>query len=255
MHFNANIASLVILFCSAMTANASPFPQNGAAALVNGGGIVKTSRPVNAAGAAAGPTSRPVNTNGAATVPTSRPINPDGSAATPIPRPVNADGSAAYVPYSILKHSIINQISNSRRGFVEVIVDQAPPVNGDGQAKTSRPVNADGSAATKTARPVNGDGSAAVPTARPINPDGSAAYVIKLTIFKSSLTPHSRNIIAFLKARFAQAPPINGDGAAKTLRPVNADGSAVTKTARPVNPDGSAATPTPRPVNAGGAAI
>jgi hypothetical protein len=98
MHFNANIASLVILFCSAMIANASPFPQNGAAALVNGEGTVKTSRPVNAAGADTVPTSRPVNANGAATVPTSRPINPDGSAATPTPRPVNQDGSAVYVP-------------------------------------------------------------------------------------------------------------------------------------------------------------
>jgi hypothetical protein len=161
MHFNANIVSLVILFCGGMTANASPFPQHGAAALVNGEGTVKTSRPVNAAGAA--------------TVPTSRSINPDGFAATPTPRP--------------------------------------------------------------------------------INPDGSAAYVIKLTIFKSSLTPHSRDIIALLKARFAQAPPVNGDGAAKTSRPVNTDVSAATKTARPVNPDGSAATPTPRPVNADGAAI
>jgi hypothetical protein len=161
MHFNANIASSAILFCIAMTANASPFPQNGAAALVNGEGTVKTSRPVNAAGAATVPTSRLVNANGAATVPTSRPINPDGSAATPTLRPVSPDGSAAYVPYSILRHAIINQISNSRRGFVEVRVAQAPPVNGDGQAKTSRPVNADGSAATKTARPVNPIGSAA----------------------------------------------------------------------------------------------
>jgi hypothetical protein len=80
-----------------------------------------------------------------------------------------------YVPCSILKHSIINQLSNSRHGFVEVRFAQAPPVNGDGQAKTSRPVNADGSAATKTARPVNGDGSATVSTARPINLDGLAA--------------------------------------------------------------------------------
>jgi hypothetical protein len=138
---------------------------------------------------------------------------------------------------------------------VEVRGAQAPPVNGDGQAKTSSPVNAGGSAATKTARTVNGDGSAAVPTARPINPDGSAAYVIELTIFRSSLTTHSRDIIAFLKARFAQAPPVNGDGAVKISHPVNADSSAATKTARPVNPDGSAATPTPRPVNADGAAV
>jgi len=108
MHFNANIASLIILFCSAMTANAFPFPQNGAAAPVNGEGTVKTSRPVKAAGAG--------------TVPTSRPINPDGSAATPTHRPINPDSSAAYVPYSILKHSIINQISNSRRRIVEVRV-------------------------------------------------------------------------------------------------------------------------------------
>jgi hypothetical protein len=139
-----------------MTANSSPFPQNGAPALVNGEGTVKTSRPVDATDAATVPTSRPVNANGAATVPTSRPIDPDGSAATLTPRPVNPDGSAAYVPYSILRHSIINQISNSRRGFVEVGVAQAPPANRDGQAKTSRPINADGSAVTKTPRPVNG---------------------------------------------------------------------------------------------------
>ena len=151
---------MVILFCNAITANAFPFPQNGAAAPVNGEGTVKTSRPVKAAGAG--------------TVPTSRPINPDGSAATPTPRPVNPDGSAAYVPYSILKQSIINQIANSRGGLVEVRVAQAPPVNGDGQAKTSRPVNADGSAATKTTHPVNGYGSAAVLTACPVNPIGSA---------------------------------------------------------------------------------
>jgi hypothetical protein len=135
MHFNANIASSAILFCIAMTANASSFPQNGAAALVNGEGTVKTSRPVNAAGAATVPTSRLVNANGAATVPTSRPINPDGSAATPTLRPVSPDGSAAYVPYSILRHAIINQISNSRRGFVEVRVAQAPPVNEMGKPK------------------------------------------------------------------------------------------------------------------------
>jgi hypothetical protein len=166
MHFNANIASLVILFCNAITANAFPFPQNGAAAPVNGEGTVKTSRPVKAAGAG--------------TVPTSRPINPDGSAATPTPRPVNPDGSAAYVPYSILKQSIINQIANSRGGLVEVRVAQAPPVNGDGVEKASRPVNADGSAAAKTARPVNPDGSAATPTSRPVNADGAAVYVTKI---------------------------------------------------------------------------
>jgi hypothetical protein len=181
MHFNANIASLVILFCSAMTVNASPFPHNGAPALVNGEGAVKTSRPVNAAGIATVPTSRPVNANGAATAPTSRPINLDGSAATPSPRPVNPDGSAVYVPCSILKHSIINRLSNSRRGFVEVRVAQAPPVNGDGKAKTSRPVNADGSVATKTARPVNPDGSAATPTPRPVNAKGAAVYVTSIT--------------------------------------------------------------------------
>jgi hypothetical protein len=71
----------------------------------------------------------------------------------------------------------------------------------------------------------------------------------------SLTTPHSRDITAFLKARFAQAPPVNGDGAAKTSRPVNTDGSAATKTSRPVNPDIFAATPTPRPVNADGAAV